>query len=126
MFWACGFRILGKSTDLQQVIFISLKRLLRGWYYTRGLIQDTFALLSNLQDSTPESTKMDPVTVIQWCEEENASQKSSVVIELPVEAWTKEQISHVVKTLVSDKRVWVINVRQDCGTSRTYALIEWK
>ncbi|XP_073469090.1 paraneoplastic antigen Ma1 homolog [Aquarana catesbeiana] len=68
---------------------------------------------------------MDRAAAIQWCEE-GARSVSSMVIDLPGEAWAVEQITQAVKTLSPDRKVWVIAVKTDSGTSRTYALLEWK
>ncbi|XP_073470206.1 paraneoplastic antigen Ma1 homolog [Aquarana catesbeiana] len=69
---------------------------------------------------------MDLAAAIQWCEVEGVRSESSVVIELPGEAWAEEQISQAVKTLSPDRKAWVMAVKTDHGTSRTYALLEWK
>ncbi|XP_040180256.1 paraneoplastic antigen Ma1 homolog [Rana temporaria] len=69
---------------------------------------------------------MDPAAAVQWCEEEGTHSESSVVIELPGEAWAEEQISQAVKTLSLDRKAWVIAVKTDRVTSGTYALLECK
>ncbi|XP_040210406.1 paraneoplastic antigen Ma1 homolog [Rana temporaria] len=69
---------------------------------------------------------MDPEVAVQWCEEEGARSESSMVIELPGEAWAEEQISQAVKTLSLDRKAWVIVVKTDRGISRTYGQLEWK
>lgn len=92
-----------------------------------GLLRDTLCSAIKFSRTVPlKALKMDSVTAIQWCEEENGCPESSVVVDPPGETWTEEQFSQAVKTLVPDKKVWVINVKLDRGASRTYALTEWK
>ncbi|XP_073488846.1 paraneoplastic antigen Ma1 homolog [Aquarana catesbeiana] len=69
---------------------------------------------------------MDPSTVVQWCEAEGTRSEASVAIELPGETWEREQISQIVKTLLPDRKAWVIAIKPDEETSRTYALLEWR
>ncbi|XP_073470220.1 paraneoplastic antigen Ma1 homolog [Aquarana catesbeiana] len=69
---------------------------------------------------------MDPITVVQWCEAEGARSEASVAIELPGEDWEEKHVKEVVQALSPDRKAWVIAVRPDYGTSRTYALLEWR
>ncbi|XP_077306352.1 paraneoplastic antigen Ma1 homolog [Lithobates pipiens] len=69
---------------------------------------------------------MDPATVVQWCEAEGIRSEASVAIELPGEDWEEKQVKKVVQALSPDRKAYVVAVRPDHGTNRTYALLEWR
>ncbi|XP_073485034.1 paraneoplastic antigen Ma2-like [Aquarana catesbeiana] len=69
---------------------------------------------------------MDPATVVQWCEAEGIHSEASVAIELPGDDWKEEHVKEVVQALSPERKAWVIAMRPDYGTSRTYALLEWR
>ncbi|XP_040198406.1 paraneoplastic antigen Ma2 homolog [Rana temporaria] len=69
---------------------------------------------------------MDPNTTAEWCKEQNGQLGLSIVMDIPADKWTEEQIRQAVTTLAPDQKVFVIDTKIDQKVSHTYALLEWK
>lgn len=69
---------------------------------------------------------MDPNTAAEWCKEQNGQLGLSVVMDIPDDKWTEEQIRQAVTTLAPDQKVFVIDTKINQEVSHTYALLEWK